>query len=112
MRLQTEDVYLLGGNDGKDWLDGVELLMPACNGWRDAPPMPLERGYGGAVSVEGSVYVMGGGNGTAWLNSMVRLDCRQSWQLVIYPSITIIPSIGRFIGAGHCLCDSSDFTAV
>lgn len=81
--LQMDDVYLLGGNDGKDWLDVVEVYTPARDTWRDVPPMPMERGYGASVSLDGSIYVMGGGNGAAWLDSMIRLDSQQNWHLVL-----------------------------
>lgn len=89
-----EDVYLLGGNDGKDWLDVVEVYTPARDTWRDARPMPMERGYGESVSLDGYIYVMGGGNGAAWLDSMIRLDSHQSWQLV-NPELHNLPPAAR-----------------
>lgn len=91
-----DDVYLLGGNDGKDWLDVVEVYTPARNTWRDVPPMPMERGYGASVSLDGSIYVMGGGNGAAWLDSMIRLDSQQKWQLVYLELPSSVPLSKHF----------------
>lgn len=79
---QVEDVYLLGGNDGKGWLDAVDVFTPARDSWRSAPAMPIERGYGEAVPLDGRIYVVGGGNGVEWLDSVLRLDPRQGWQQV------------------------------
>ena len=77
-----EDVHLLGGNDGAEWLDVVDIYTPARDDWREAAPMPMERGYGEAVPLDGCIYVMGGGNGAEWLDSMIRLDPWHGWHQV------------------------------
>jgi Kelch motif len=41
------------------------------------------RGYGAAASLRSSVLFMGGGNGSTWMNSMLRYDLTKgSWEQV------------------------------
>lgn len=71
---QHQQLYLIGGNDGDDWLDAVEVYSPSEGSWYTAQAMPLERGYGAAAAIDRQLFVMGGGNGESWLQSVLMCD--------------------------------------
>jgi len=80
--VQLDDLYLLGGNDGHQWLDLVDVLSPDVRRWRYGTPMPSARGYGAAAAIGRHLFMVGGGNGAAWLNTTIMLDPTHGWQEV------------------------------
>jgi hypothetical protein len=79
---QPEDLYLLGGNDGHEWLDVVDVLSPDIRRWRSGASLPSARGYGAAAAIGRHLFMVGGGNGTAWLSTTIMLDPTHGWQQV------------------------------
>ena len=79
---QLQDLYLLGGNDGHQWLDLVDIVSPDVRRWRSGPKLPSARGYGAAAAIGQHLFMVGGGNGTAWLNTTIMLDPTHGWQQV------------------------------
>ena len=80
--VQPEDLYLLGGNDGQEWLDVVDVLSPDIRRWRSEPSLPSARGYGAAAAIGLHLFMVGGGNGAAWLSTTIMLDPTHGWQQV------------------------------
>lgn len=65
-------LYLAGGwGPGATAMDTVEAYDPACDAWSPRPPLPTARGYAGAASLGGALYLFGG---------------RQSWLMGSYAS--------------------------
>ncbi len=60
-------VYVIGGVDGRDFLDTVEYSRLRPDGglgpWRAGPRLDEARGFFSAVAADGWIYVIGGGNG-------------------------------------------------
>ena len=60
-------MYLIAGVDGKDFLKTVEYAKILADGslseWQQGPSLNEERGFIDAVIRDGSIYVVGGGNG-------------------------------------------------
>ncbi len=60
-------LYLIAGVDGKDFLKTVEYAKINADGslgeWQQGPSLNEERGFIDAVIHDGSIYVVGGGNG-------------------------------------------------
>lgn len=64
------------------WLLGCGV-QPSKGKWRKGAPMLEPRGYGAAASLRSSVLFMGGGNGSTWMNSVLRYDLTKgSWEQV------------------------------
>ena len=80
--VQAEDLYLLGGNDGQEWLDVVDVLSPDIRQWRSGASLPSARGYGAAAAIGHHLFMVGGGNGAAWLSTTIMLDPTHGWQQV------------------------------
>ncbi|KAK9829602.1 hypothetical protein WJX72_006822 [[Myrmecia] bisecta] len=66
-----QELYMVGGNDGTNWLNVMDIYTPAGGAWTSAQPMPAARGYGAAAAIGRNLYVMGGGNGESWLQSVM-----------------------------------------
>jgi N-acetylneuraminic acid mutarotase len=62
-------LYIFGGWDGKNYLDGVYQYDPNQDHWTELTPMPTPRAYAGAVVVGGKIYVIGGYDGKAALTT-------------------------------------------
>ncbi len=60
-------VYVIGGVDGRDFLDSVEYSRLQPDGglgpWRSGPRLNEARGFFSAVAGDGWIYAIGGGNG-------------------------------------------------
>jgi hypothetical protein len=60
-------LYLIGGVDGKDFMKTTEYARIQKDGslgpWQAGPSLNEERGFIDAVFHDGSIYVVGGGNG-------------------------------------------------
>ena len=71
------------------WLDAVEVYTPSRGSWLTADPMPLERGYGAAASIGRQMFVMGGGNGSSWLQSVMMCNLETgTWVEVRHASVS------------------------
>lgn len=61
-------MYVIGGVDGRDFVSTVEYAQIQPDGslgaWQFGPALNEERGFIDAVVYDGSIYVVGGGNGT------------------------------------------------
>lgn len=82
MRLpQGQTVFLLGGNNGKEWLKLGDTFTPSINTWSaGAINLPHNHGYGAAAALGRSIYLVGGGQGETWLSSVLRYDVDdQAW---------------------------------
>ena len=89
--MQLDDLYLLGGNDGHQWLDLVDILSPDVRRWHYGTPMPSARGYGAAAAIGRHLFMVGGGNGAAWLNTTIMLDPTHGWQEVRLMQAILLP---------------------
>lgn len=60
-------IYVIGGVDGRDFLDTVEFARIREDGsldpWQAAPRLNEARGFTAAAVHNGAIYVVGGGNG-------------------------------------------------
>jgi hypothetical protein len=63
----NDTLYLIGGVDGKDFLNTTEFAKIQKDGslgpWQAGPNLNEARGFIDAVIHDGSIYVVGGGNG-------------------------------------------------
>lgn len=63
----NDTLYLIGGVDGKDFLNTTEYAKIQKDGslgpWQPGPNLNEARGFIDAVIHDGSIYVVGGGNG-------------------------------------------------
>ena len=92
----AQDILLLGGHNGAEWLDSMHLYTPGAGTIIDAGRMRVARGYGGAAMVGRSVYVAGGGDGSSWLRSAERYDLgTRRWEAV---RAWLAPFLGGFQG--------------
>ena len=57
----------------KQWLDRIYVLEPGAEAWIDAGQLPQPRAYGGAVSTPEGVFLIGGTDGQACFDSVLRL---------------------------------------
>ena len=74
MIVPLQEVVLCGGNRMGDWLSSIDRYHPGRRQVASAGSMPSARGYGAAAAIGRSVYIMGGGNGSSWLQSTLRYD--------------------------------------
>lgn len=62
-----DTIYLIGGVDGKDFLDTTEYAKiqkdRSLGPWQEGPRLIEKRGFIDAAIHNGSIYVVGGGNG-------------------------------------------------
>ena len=60
-------LYIIAGVDGRNFLKTIEYAKINSDGslgsWKQGPPLNIERGFLEAVVSNGSIYVIGGGNG-------------------------------------------------
>jgi N-acetylneuraminic acid mutarotase len=50
----------MGGYNGDKMVSSVEIFDPRLNAWRMGDPMSSPRGYAATVTLDGSVYLIGG----------------------------------------------------
>jgi hypothetical protein len=79
----------MGGYNGDKMVSSVEIFDPRLNAWRMGDPMSSPRGYAAAVTLDGSVYLIGG------LKSNVQIldTVRNRWLL-----LTVIVILYRSLG--------------
>lgn len=57
----------------KKWLDRVYVLEPGATSWKDAGSLPHPRAYGGTVSLESGVWLIGGTDGHECFRDILEL---------------------------------------
>lgn len=57
----------------KQWLDRIYVLTPGAAAWVDGGKLPQPRAYGGAVSTPEGVFLLGGTDGDACTDEVLRL---------------------------------------
>ena len=72
-------VYWKGGE--KRWTDRVDFYNPHSGEWSQWPSLPQPLAYGGMVRVDGTLDLMGGGNGSVSQRNVYKLVDRQ-WMTV------------------------------
>jgi N-acetylneuraminic acid mutarotase len=53
-------LYVMGGYDGIDVVNTVEVYDPATNRWSTVTGMPIARWSAGAGAINGKIYAAGG----------------------------------------------------
>lgn len=79
-----QSLLIFGGNNSKSWLTNVDQFTPSDSNWGQRSQMPEPRGYGAAASAGESVYLMGGGTGKKWYNSVLRYDVHEEAWFAVY----------------------------
>lgn len=80
-RTKTQ-ICVLGGHNGSAWLEGVTTHRPHSQHWGRLPTLDSARSFAAADTWRDSVFVLGGGDGSQWFNTMLRCDTAQhspSW---------------------------------
>ena len=79
-------IYAMGGGTGGPNsvnLETIEIFTPDLNAWHSGPSMHEQRFTTSGGAVNGSLYVTGGFDGTAYLSTAECLDPRAGkWKLV------------------------------
>ena len=82
-------IYAMGGGRGgpsQANLDTVEVFKPDLNVWNPGPKLYEQRFTTSAAAINGSIYVTGGFDGSAYLRTAEKLDPRVgAWQPVRTP---------------------------
>ena len=65
---------VLGGHNGSAWLETVTTHRPHVKGWGRLPNLDGPRSFAAADTWNRNVFVMGGGDGNVWFNSVLRYD--------------------------------------
>ncbi len=68
-------VYWKAGE--KLWTDRVDFYNPHSGKWSQWPSLPQPLAYGGTVRIDGTLYLMGGGNGNVPQRNVYKLVDRQ-----------------------------------
>lgn len=113
-----QTVFLLGGNNGKEWLKLGDTFTPSINTWSaGAINLPHNHGYGAAAALGRSIYLVGGGQGETWLSSVLRYDVDdQAWfecghMNKVRGSLGVAALKGRVYAVGGGQPDSQEATA-
>ncbi|XP_077295045.1 uncharacterized protein LOC143917413 [Arctopsyche grandis] len=79
------DIYVIGGNDGKNVIQEVEFYSTTKNEWNCANSMNWNRMKLAAVGVENYIYAIGGSNGSQDLNSVERFNTKNKiWEKIAH----------------------------
>ena len=67
-------MFIVGGHDSANWLDSTDVFRPAAGGgsWATLAPQGYPRSFSAAAMLGSGLYVVGGGNGEAWFDSVLR----------------------------------------
>ncbi|PSC73864.1 galactose oxidase [Micractinium conductrix] len=68
------ELVLVGGHDGGAWLDSVDFFSPLQCMWASLPQLGKPRSFCAAVATASEVFVVSGGNGVEWFDSVARYD--------------------------------------
>jgi len=86
----------------KEWLDRVYVLEPGAAAWLDAGALPAPRAYGGAVSLESGVWLIGGTDGVTCFDDVLELRWQNGALQVGAPQDgTTLPGPTAFHGAAQ-----------
>ena len=92
---------VLGGHNGSAWLESVTTHKPHAKNWGHLPDLDGPRSFAAADTWNNNVFVMGGGDGTQWFNSVLRYAAsRISAVCQIWPSATTTPLLQPFTYPG------------
>ena len=73
--LLSDSLYVIGGHDGTQSLNTVEVLDHPSGSWKPGPPLTTPRANTKAVVTAGSViYAIGGFNGNQFLDTIELLE--------------------------------------
>ena len=64
-------IFVLGGHNGSAWLDSVTTHKPKSNKWGRMPLLDSPRSFAAADTWRDNVYILGGGDGSQWFNTML-----------------------------------------
>ncbi len=82
-----ENLFVLGGWDGEDYLDSALVYDPEGDAWRSLPPLRQPRAQAAGGVVGDRLYVVGGWDGQSGLTTCEYFDLQQdSWFLCPEPS--------------------------
>ncbi|KAJ1265709.1 hypothetical protein BS78_08G096800 [Paspalum vaginatum] len=78
--LGSEDViYLVGGFDGFSFLPTLDSFSPSLDILTPLKPMGVGKSYASTVALDGKIFVLGGGDGACWFDTVYVLIVRDDW---------------------------------
>jgi len=85
-------IYVVGGGDGREWLNSAEVFDPKRNRWSTIASLKIKRWKCGLVSLGGFIYAIGGmdspkaGSWGCPLNSVERYSpCKKALLVPLTP---------------------------
>ena len=69
-----DTLYVMGGWEGEDYLDTLEVFDTRAGRWRCGPPMVTPRAYASTAVLDGQIYVIGGLTGNVSVHSPLVLQ--------------------------------------
>lgn len=73
-RRKKTQIIVLGGHNGSAWLENVTTHRPLTKHWGRLPTLDSARSFAAAETWRDNVFIMGGGDGSQWFNSVLRND--------------------------------------
>ena len=67
-------LYVIGGYNGTNVLNTVDIFDPTTNTWTSGTNMPTARSHLRAAVLNGKIYAIGGYNGTSYINTVEEYD--------------------------------------
>ena len=65
-------LIVLGGHNGSAWLENVTTHRPLTKHWGRLATLDSPRSFAAAETWRDNVFIMGGGDGSQWFNSVLR----------------------------------------
>ena len=72
LRCAVLQLILLGGHNGRAWLENVTTHRPHTKHWGRLADLDSARSFAAAETWRDNIYIMGGGDGSQWFNSVLR----------------------------------------
>ena len=72
-----DDLYVMGGWDGNNYLNHLEVYDTRAARWRSAQHLSAPRAYGAPAVINGHIYLIGGLSGTVGCLSFPCADVPQ-----------------------------------
>ncbi|QED21132.1 kelch-like protein [Borealpox virus] len=98
-------IYVIGGQDGSNYLNTVESWKPMDNTWRYDTPINYKRSNASAISVNNTIFVTGGSliddsNNMIVINNMEKLDVYEDkqWSIIEMPMARVHHGIDSTFG--------------
>ncbi|GJN35935.1 hypothetical protein PR202_gb24751 [Eleusine coracana subsp. coracana] len=83
-----ESLHAMGGYDGESMVSSVEIYDPRLNTWRMGDPMHTPRGYAAAVTLDDSLYLIGGMQSNVQILDTVEVyNASSGWSVLNFSSI-------------------------